>query len=59
MSMTTWEYKIATLSLYGNRANQLNDLGSEGWELVSVTPQAEENQPVAFIAYLKRPIPQA
>lgn len=41
-----WEYKTLDLGLYGYE-DKLNNLGTEGWELVSV-----DN----YVAYFKRPI---
>jgi len=40
--MTTWEYKIINIRsenyrLDPNAAPQLNTLGAEGWELISIT----------------------
>ena len=50
--MDKWEYKIIGLS-YKGKENEpaLNDLGNEGWELVSVTPYVGIVPP---FAYLKR-----
>ncbi len=51
--MTKWEYKAEHLA--GVQINnQLNFLGKEGWELVHVTYQAEEEFP--FFCILKRPL---
>jgi Domain of unknown function (DUF4177) len=41
-TMTTWEYKIINVrsenySMDPRRAEELNRLGDEGWELVSIT----------------------
>jgi len=54
--MDKWEYKIIGLSYKGSykgKENEpaLNDLGNEGWELVSVTPYVGIVPP---FAYLKR-----
>ena len=51
--MAKWEYKSERLA--GMQIdNQLNFLGSEGWELVHVTYQSEEEYP--FLCILKRPL---
>jgi hypothetical protein len=44
--MTTWEYHKASDD------TQLNELGSEGWELVAVTSSGAEG---AAVFYFKRP----
>ena len=42
---TTWEYKIVELPTgYPDAEKQLNELGSEGWELVTVHPHAAQEQ---------------
>jgi hypothetical protein len=49
--MTKWEYKIETEdSLIGKMIEQedLNRLGLEGWELVSVSPETEEFNAVFY-----------
>jgi hypothetical protein len=54
---TTWEYKL----LYGGKhfEDDLNRLGADGWELVSVTAQQTGQlgalSTAKAIAYLKRP----
>lgn len=49
--MAIWEYKIVVLDL--DKTARLNEAGREGWELVSVTPDTEENHETA---YFKRSI---
>ena len=53
-----WEYQMVS----GSNANaadlmaQINKLGAEGWELVSVTAATQSGAPVIYtVAYLKRP----
>jgi hypothetical protein len=46
MAAVRWEYKVVT------RAEQLNELGLLGWELVSVTCHEGQER-----YYLKRPLP--
>jgi hypothetical protein len=58
--MTQWEYRCERLGARGFPGPEglLNDLGAEGWELVST--HAEEDvggKPVAFHVFLKRPLP--
>lgn len=51
--MIRWEYKSERLA--GVQIdNQLNFLGSEGWELVHVSHEPEEEYP--FLCILKRPL---
>jgi hypothetical protein len=59
--MTKWEYKILEVdgqgkNQSGNREkflHKLNELGKEGWELLSVSGSETK---VHFVAYLKRPL---
>lgn len=54
--MTAWEYKAERLA--GMQIdNQLNFLGREGWELIEVLHQPEEDHP--FLCILKRPLKQS
>ena len=50
--MDKWEYKIVPPDLkhftHGRREEMLNELGSEGWELVAATEG---------VLYFKRPLP--
>lgn len=48
--MIKWEYTI--LMLDGRNEEKLNELGNEGWELVSVTTESEDRYATA---YLKKP----
>jgi len=52
--MKRFEYKIVTPILF-DEENALNELGKEGWELVSVI---FHNPPVIVQFYLKREIKQ-
>lgn len=61
--VTKWEYRVIRIDDGGrsggsNAEAQLNKLGAEGWELVSVRAdsQANRNSP---IFYFKRPVQRA
>ncbi len=45
-----WDYKVETVATAAKLETQLNQLGELGWELVSVTPQAD-----SFLLVLKKP----
>lgn len=49
-----WEYTTYESS-YPEPGYKLNELGKEGWELVSVTPSHSERL-VSYFFYFKRPI---
>ncbi len=53
--MTQWEYRIVenTDAMYSEIAEMLNDLGSQGWELVSVRGKKPGKLKVF---YFKRPL---
>ena len=53
--MTQWEYRIVenTDAMYSEIAEMLNDLGSQGWELVSVRGKKHGKLKVF---YFKRPL---
>jgi hypothetical protein len=64
--MIKWEYRMVTHRCERNdevgafavneiRVRELNGLGSEGWELVSVVPVNEEDVLWAVTYVLKRP----
>jgi hypothetical protein len=56
--MQKWEYKAVRLSAYPGDADVLNQLGQEGWELVSVASDTlgdAYDTKSLFMAYLKRP----
>ena len=48
---TMWEYTVVGTPVVGQMEGQLNRLGAQGWELVSVTSPNVN----IFIAVLKRP----
>jgi hypothetical protein len=51
-----WEYK----TIYGFTDNELNELGAEGWELVSAHPETGDMGSTFYsMAALKRPIKAA
>ena len=55
--MQKWEYK----TVYSPRANELNKLGAEGWELVCVVAEVSgtaDSTSSSTEAYLKRPLQQ-
>ena len=33
----TWEYKVISVDPTGSKTDDLNELGADGWELVTVT----------------------
>jgi len=47
-----WEYKLITSSTAPDLLTQANDLGSQGWELVSVV--VDTTRPDKYLGYLKR-----
>ena len=64
MTVTTWEYKIEVLDFLMDKDEplrgieaQLNELGKQGWEVVSVTPKMGRGDSWTFV-YLKRPKPE-
>jgi hypothetical protein len=63
--MTRWEYRIVHWSVdQGNGANVLNEMGGEGWELVSETVwrtempnyMSIESEPRSLRWTFKRPV---
>ena len=50
--MKSWEYRVEDLS-EAQIGNQLNFIGSEGWELVWV--RYGEKSPYPFTCFFKRP----
>lgn len=50
-----WEYQRHLLERWGggDQKNDLNELGSEGWELVSIYLMSDERTPIGVF---KRPI---
>lgn len=51
--MTRWEYKFTSPDKWDDHIAELNELGSYGWELVSVVPVGEI-QPFQY--FFKRPV---
>jgi len=53
----TWEYQILTLSIEKDKSHlrPLNQLGSEGWELVSVLPNSFDEFVRDMTYVFKRP----
>jgi hypothetical protein len=54
--MQKWEYKV----VHGPSQSELNQLGAEGWELVSVIADVSGDAystSSSIKAYLKRPLP--
>ena len=49
--MQRWEYKVADLLYVSISESDLNSLGEEGWELVSICREDGD-----FYAVLKRPL---
>ena len=47
-----WEYKLITSTTAPDLVNQANDLGGQGWELVSVV--VDTTRPDKYVGYLKR-----
>jgi len=50
MSAQKWEYQVAPIPLH-NEQLMLNNFGTDGWELVTLTP----NQQGGLVAFFKRP----
>jgi len=48
-----WEYRVEHLSQV-QMANQLNFMGKDGWELISVLPNPDAEYP--YDCFLKRPL---
>lgn len=51
-----WEYKVLTVGQTGQIAEELNKLGTHGWELVSVVSKQGLNECFWHTLYLKRPV---
>ena len=49
--MTEWEYRVEELSAV-QTVNQLNFVGKEGWELVSV--ERKPGEPAMYLCFFKR-----
>jgi hypothetical protein len=47
--MQCWEYKVTKVDFLQELEDALNELGAEGWELVSVSA-------AGFVLVLKRPL---
>lgn len=52
LSGQNWEYKLITSTTAPDLLTQANDLGSQGWELVSVV--VDTTRPDKYVGYLKR-----
>jgi hypothetical protein len=54
--MPRWEYRLVLVSFGDDEGEEeLNRLGAEGWELVSIVPRASSTGPGAVgVAALKR-----
>jgi len=53
MAMTTWEYRIIYKDRISELQTELNNLGKEGWEAVSMERSAYNNSATALV---KRPL---
>lgn len=54
-----WEYMEITRKTETYLTGELNDVGQQGWELVSITHGKDRKGETAWTAFLKRPfIPQ-
>lgn len=53
-----WEYLSVVKRTDGALANELNELGQSGWELVSVTYGKDRKGELAWTGFLKRPATQ-
>jgi Domain of unknown function (DUF4177) len=56
--MQRWEYRVVALR-EGHYTESLNEYGREGWELVSVTPDARDAAPPAPGKARSVPVPRA
>jgi hypothetical protein len=53
-TVNAWEYRWLALS--ETQFSQLNTIGNEGWELVTVQPSTQVGMQVAtYVAFFKRP----
>jgi hypothetical protein len=59
--MTKWEYTLHVVRVTGEAGSreqfelELNDLGSSGWEIVSVLPASATGAPLVFLKRQKAP----
>ncbi len=51
-----WEYQSITRRTEGYLADELNTLGQDGWELVSITHGKDLKGEVFWAAFVKRPL---
>lgn len=55
-----WEYKAVSMSADRiDSLDQLNAMGQQGWELVSVVHRPGPNTSGVFVHYFKRPLEAA
>lgn len=56
-----WEYKVVAINVKGGHVNEeeitesLNDLGAEGWELLSVSSILAEAHTTSMVHHFRRP----
>jgi hypothetical protein len=50
-----WEYRELTRKSAEYMAKELNDIGQQGWELVTLLQGKDRKNEVAWIAFVKRP----
>lgn len=50
-----WEYHRVHMDMRGEVMGVLKDMGNDGWELVSFSPNPKNS--ISHFAYFKRPLP--
>jgi hypothetical protein len=53
MTIKTWEYKVKTCDEMVPIENWLNELGSQGWEMVTISLL---NGAMPYVYFFKRPV---